>query len=79
VTQFYARLLTASGIVLCSIQLVISGPTQADSNTDRFTGPDTGIPVDVGDQLILDVNNGVAVTGGQGLMRADCEVFFTTP
>lgn len=79
VDQFYARLSTASGLVLCSVQLVICTASDHDSDTDDWSGPDTGVPVAAGDQLVLDVNNGAPVTGGFGAMRADCNVIFTIP
>lgn len=79
VSQFYARLSTASGLVLCSLQLVVCAPSDHDSGDADWTGPDTGVPVEVDDQLVLDVNNGAGVPGGFGLMRADCSVFFTIP
>jgi hypothetical protein len=79
VDQFYARLSTASGLVMCSIQLAICAPSDHDSDTDDWAGPDTGVPVAAGDQLVLDVNNGAPVAGGFGAMRADCSVIFTIP
>ena len=79
VDQFYARLTTQSGLVLCSVQLVIVQANDHDSGTDQWQGPQTGVPVNKGDQLILDVNNGAPVAGGFGAMRADCRVTFTIP
>jgi len=82
VTQFYARLYTLSGLVMCSIQIVLCAPSTGQQGNDRWTGPDTGFPVAAGDMLILDVNNGTPVgptPGAWGLMRSDCEISFTTP
>lgn len=78
VTQFYARLSTQSGIVLCSVQLAIAGPNQGQSGGDRFIAPAAGLPVAKGDKLLFDVNNNVGF-GTTGLMRADCEIFYTIP
>lgn len=77
--QLYARVTTQSGLVLCHVQLSVSGPTQNEPGADRFKAPEAGVPVAAGDKLLLDVNNGTIVTGGHGTMHADCSVFFTIP
>lgn len=79
VLQLYARVTTQSGLVLCSVQLAIFAAGTGANGGDRFTGPQAGVPVAKGDKLILDVNNGVIIPGGNGVMHADCEVFFSLP
>jgi hypothetical protein len=77
--QLYARVSTQSGINLGNVQLSLSNANQIASGHGGLTLPDTGVPVAKGDKLLLDVNNGATVTGGQGTMRAECTVFFTIP
>lgn len=78
VTPVYARVTTASGLVLCVVRLSVSAASQNANGGDRFAGPEAGVPVDKGDQLILDINNNVSLGTG-GLMSAECAVFFSTP
>jgi hypothetical protein len=79
VDQFYARVVTISGLVLCSVQISISAPSDHDSGNAFWRGPEAGVPFAAGDGLQLDVNNGAGVSGGFGAMRADCEAFFAIP
>jgi hypothetical protein len=80
VTQLYARVSTAiGGINLGTVRLVVVTANDHDSDTNNFTGPDAGIPVEAGEELLLDLNNGSPIPGGFGLMGADCSVFYTIP
>jgi len=78
VTPIYAHVITASGLLLCVVRLSVSGPTQIANGGDRFQGPDAGVPVAKGDQLLLDINNNVSLGTG-GLMSAECAVFYSIP
>lgn len=83
--QLYARVTANTakfGIInLGNVQLALSGPTQTANGQGGIAAPDAGIPVAVGDTLLLDVNNNVSPgTGGTGgSMRAECSVLFLTP
>lgn len=79
VTQFYARLLTGSGIVLPAgpIELAVSNHNQAVNDGEAIDLG--GILVGANDTLMLDVNNGLPVPGGGGVMRASCVVLYSLP
>lgn len=73
--QYYSLVKTAGGIVLAFVELVTEGATDKDSNTNTVQIP--GIPVISGDQILLDVNAGAAISGGVG--RASCNVLYSVP
>lgn len=76
--QFYSLIKTGSGIVFGGpVELSIS-----KSNDHANDGADLkidGMLVAANDTLQLDVNNGIAVTGGGGVMRASCVVLYSVP
>jgi hypothetical protein len=79
VQQLYARVTTASGIILGTVRLTATVPSQSGNGQGGITAPESGIPVAKGDQLIFDVNNGVTLTGNDGVMDAECSVLYSIP
>jgi hypothetical protein len=74
-SNVYAQIVTASGITLLIIELVVTNLNQTDSNA--VSVPLNGINIVSGDTLMLDVNNGVAVTNT--VMRASGSVLYSVP
>jgi len=74
-SQFYARVKTQSGFIMCTIELAVSDASQDPNGDGDPTFP--GVPVAAGDKLQLDVNNGVTVAGV--VQRASVVVFYSIP
>jgi hypothetical protein len=74
--QAYARLITGSGTTLMIIETSVGGAFSTNSGDgDLNIG---GLVINEGDQLQIDVNNGVNL-GGQGVMRASCVALVSVP
>ncbi len=74
-TQFFADIETGSGTTLAVVELGVSAANQAVNGQDG--GSFNGLPIANGDTLVLNVNNGNAVT--HCFQRASCLALFSIP
>lgn len=76
--QFYAKIFTGSGLALTRrVELSLGGPNHEIAGGADL--PIGGIPVAAQETLKIDVNNGVPVPSGGGVMHASAVVFYSTP
>lgn len=76
ITNLFAQLSTGSGLALTVVELIVSGPTQVD-NSDSDLVFTSGLAVNGGDTLQLNVNGGTVLSNGA--MRASCTALYSTP
>ena len=76
--RLYAQIKTqTSGVVLATVELCVSAPSQAVSNGCEVSFP--GLAVASGEKLQLDVNNNTTIGGGNGIMSASAVVSYSIP
>lgn len=74
--QAYARIITGSGNTLLIVEVSVGGAFSTDSDSgDLSIG---GLAFKQGDQLQIDVNNGVGLST-EGVMRASCVALVSIP
>lgn len=75
ITSLNAVMKTGGGVTLAVVEIAVGGPSQASQGGDSAQIP--GMPVEAGDTVTIDVNDGVSVA--QLVMRCSCTVLFSVP